>query len=163
MGRLLLLAVWTAALKYGMYTQQILCTLQGGALITLSHDHQVLVSYTEGKNDSGFVTGRMLDSRIKVWDVQAGQELCTLRGCYPIALSRDHQVLVSGGAEYTIKLWDVQTGQELCTLPGHPSSLDRILISPDGQTIVSYGMNTINYGRNTSSYDDPTIKVWGVR
>lgn len=144
---------------WDVHTQQIICTLQGGAPITLSHDGKVLVSYseTEVNNNSGYVTGRMLaSSKIKVWDVQTGQELCTLRGCFPITLSRDQKVLVSGGAEYTIKLWDAQTGQEFCTLPGHPSSLDLIVISPDGQTIVSYGMNT-------SSFDNASIKVWGVR
>lgn len=142
---------------WDIHTQQVICTLQGGVPITFNSDTKILVSYAEANNDSGYVTGRMLESsRIKVWDVQTGQEIWTLPGFFPITLSRDGKLLVSGGTNYTIKVWDVQTGQELCILPGHPSSLDRIVISPDGQTIVSYGMNT-------SSFNDASIKVWGVR
>ena len=51
------------------------------------------------------------ETTIKVWDVEAGKEICTLGGhlrpVMSLALSRDGKQLYSGGADQTVKLWNI--------------------------------------------------------
>jgi WD40 repeat protein len=60
------------------------------------------------------------DKTIKLWDVETGQEIRTLKGhddsVYSVNFSSDGKTLVSGSADNTIKLWNVETGQEILTL-----------------------------------------------
>jgi len=66
------------------------------------------------------------DDTIKLWDINTGQELKTLKGhtssvrsvsVMSVAFTPDGKTLASGGGD-AIKLWDVNTGKELRTLPG---------------------------------------------
>ncbi len=78
---------------------------------------------------------------IKVWDLETGQQLMTLRGhedvIYSLAISTDGRHIASGSNDKTIKLWDAQTGAELMTLRGHRAPIWALAFSPDGKQIVS--------------------------
>ena len=53
---------------------------------------------------------------IKVWDLETGKEILTLRGhttaVTSLALSPDGKRLYSGSSDDTIKVWDLETGKE---------------------------------------------------
>jgi WD40 repeat protein len=89
--------------------------------------------------------------RIKFWNLNNGQEICTLVGhsewTNPIAFSPDGQTLASGSGDQTIKLWNLTSEELICTLFGHSGSVWSIAFSPDGQTLAS------------GSFDN-TIKLW---
>jgi WD40 repeat protein/energy-coupling factor transporter ATP-binding protein EcfA2 len=93
------------------------------------------------------------DKTIKLWNVETGQEICTLSGpndiVWSVSFSPDGKTLVSGSWDNTIKLWNVETGQEIRTLTGHNSGVLSVSFSPDGKTLA------------TGSGDD-TIKLWNV-
>lgn len=83
--------------------------------------------------------------------------LQTLRG-HPhcavasLAISTNGQTVVSGGAYHdkTIRVWDLPTEQEILILKGHSHIISSLILSPDGQTLVS-------------SSHDTTIKIWNLR
>jgi WD40 repeat protein len=61
------------------------------------------------------------DRTIKLWDVNTGQCLHTLKGHtdWVRCLKFDDSKMASGGFDETIKLWDMHTGKCLTTLKGN--------------------------------------------
>ena len=106
--------------------------------------------------DSKTIVSGYREGNIKLWDVQTGKELKTLRAgnghkdhVLSVAFSPDGKWIVSGSTDNTIKLWDAQSGEELKTLTGHVD-IRSVAVSPDGQTIASGGGNN-------------SIKLWNVQ
>jgi WD40 repeat protein/serine/threonine protein kinase len=94
-------------------------------------------------------------SEVKVWDVQTGQELFTLKGpSHSVAFSPDGKRLVCGSGGYgprsggALKVWDALTGQELLTLNGRSETSNDVAFSPDGHRLISKGR------------DRGTVKIW---
>jgi WD40 repeat protein/serine/threonine protein kinase len=93
-------------------------------------------------------------ARIKVWDVESGQEMLTLQGhdrwVSTVAFSPDSRQIVSSSRDHTVKVWDAQTGQETLILKGHEHFVLCVAFSSDGQRIVSGSI-------------DGTLKLWEVK
>ena len=103
------------------------------------------------------------DGGIKVWDLEAGKEILTLRGhtgdVRSLALERRRQAALFGqrlqpwrpraAADDTIKAWDLETGKEIVTLRGHSGWVLRLIPTSDGKRLIS-------------SSGDGTIKVWDL-
>jgi WD40 repeat protein/serine/threonine protein kinase len=88
------------------------------------------------------------DSLIRIWDLRrdmhdpepavpervlaghAGEVWC-------LSFSHDGRRLASGSADRTVRIWDVESGQEILTLRKHPSGVNSVAFSPDGQLLVS--------------------------
>ncbi len=66
-----------------------------------------------------------------------------------VALSRDAQMLASGGDDNTVRLWDTATGTELRTLAGHTAAVFAVAFSPDDRLVASGSA-------------DKTIILWDV-
>ena len=64
-----------------------------------------------------------------------------------VAISRDANMIASGGADKTIRLWDVKKGQLLQILDNHEAQILSLSFSPKDQTLVSGSA-------------DRTVKVW---
>jgi WD40 repeat protein/serine/threonine protein kinase len=101
---------------------------------------------------------------VKVWDVQTGQLLLTLKGYAgpyaSLAFSPDGRLLASsnrpsGSAGPTgsgeVKVWDAQTGRELLTLKGHIAEIASVVFSPDGKRLAS-----------SARWTD-TVQVWDAQ
>jgi WD40 repeat protein len=90
---------------------------------------------------------------IKLWDVETGRRLASLKGhtatIWSIAFSADGLTLATGSDDCTVKLWDVGIGQERMTLKGHTSSIASVLFSPDDKTLAT-------------ASGDGTVKLWHV-
>ena len=92
------------------------------------------------------------DETIKVWDLNTGTLLNTLKGysdVSSVAISSDNSKIVSGSDDKTIKVWDLNTGTLLNTLKGYSGDVSSVAISSDNSKIVS-------------GSDDKTIKVWDL-
>jgi eukaryotic-like serine/threonine-protein kinase len=93
------------------------------------------------------------DNTIKIWDVQTGQELQTLRGhsgeVYTLAFSADGRWVASGGEDSTVKVWDSHTGKVVRSFRGHTGLVSSVAFSPDGRRLVSGSR-------------DFTVKVWDL-
>ena len=93
------------------------------------------------------------DKTLKVWDMETGHELRTLRGhtggVHGVALSGHGRLAVSASEDKTLKVWEVETGRELQTLTGHGAYVWGVALSGDGRLAVSCSK-------------DKTLKVWEV-
>ncbi len=112
---------------------------------------------------------------LKLWDLETGREISTLRGhknsVNAVAIAPDGQIAVSASSDNTLKLWNLQTGRdfsslsshlkllklwdletqrEISTLKGHKESVNAVVITPDGQTAVS-------------ASSDYTLKLWNLQ
>jgi WD40 repeat protein len=77
---------------------------------------------------------------VKVWDVQTGKELLTLKGHVAeinnVAFSPDGKRLASSAQwTNTVQLWDAQTGQEILNLKAG-GEINSLAFSPDGRWLV---------------------------
>jgi len=117
----------------------------------LTNDH-IVWSVSFSPDGKRIVSGSV-DDTLKVWDVETGQELLTLKGhsdyVMSVSFSPDGKRIVSGSGDNTLKVWDVETGERMLTLEGHSDYVMSVSFSPDGKRIVS------------GSYDD-TLKVWNA-
>jgi WD40 repeat protein/serine/threonine protein kinase len=95
------------------------------------------------------------ENMVKIWDVQNGLEVQTLRGhsgeVYTVAFSPDDagRWLASAGEDSAVKVWDSHTGQLVRSFRGHTGLVSSVAFSPDGRRLVSGSR-------------DKTVKVWDV-
>ncbi|WOO78624.1 Transcriptional repressor rco-1 [Vanrija pseudolonga] len=112
--------------------------------------------------DGKLVAAGSLDTMVRVWNVQTGQQVERLKGhkdsVYSVAFSPDGKCLVSGSLDRTLRVWDLtQTKRALdgngpsskdaaekggfgscaSTLNGHKDYVLSVAISPDGRWVVS--------------------------
>ena len=95
-------------------------------------------------------SGDKWDSNIRLWDVQTGELLKTLkkrtafedfegRDVNSVVFSPDGNMIVSGSGHGTIRLWNPNTGEFIKYLVGHTKSVNSVVFSPNGNTLISTG------------------------
>lgn len=93
------------------------------------------------------------DATLKVWDLQQGKELYTLRGhdtsINTVAVTQDGQIAVSGGRDRTLRVWDLNRGKSLKTLKGHRGWVTALAILPNQTQVISASV-------------DNTLKLWNL-
>src|SRR5262249_52411556 len=101
--------------------------------------------------DGRLIVSGNLDTTVKVWDADTGQETLTFKGHHgsvaSVAFSADGQRIVSGGWDNAVRVWDANTVKKPLTLTGHRDVVTSVVFSPDGKHIAS------------GSWDG-TVKVW---
>ena len=98
--------------------------------------------------DGRLVASGFLYEGIKVWEVDSGVPLHSMRGhtasVNSIAFSPDSQLLASGSRDRTIKLWDVYEGREISTLVAADCGEVRaVTFSPDGTWLAAGSTDSI--------------------
>jgi len=103
--------------------------------------------------DGRLLASGFLNGGIKVWEVETGLNVLTLKGhlasVNSVVFSPNGQWLASGSRDRNIKLWDVETGQVALTMDGHDSEVRAVTFSPDGQWLAS-------------GSHDKTVRMWRV-
>jgi WD40 repeat protein/tRNA A-37 threonylcarbamoyl transferase component Bud32 len=81
------------------------------------------------------------DHLIRLWDVETGREVATLRGhasrVAALAFSPDGKVLASGDGDRDVFLWDLERPGEPAVLRGPSRAVSSLAFSPDGRTLAS--------------------------
>ena len=102
------------------------------------------------KNGKRIVNGGT-DETVRLWDVEMGTLLQTLKGhkgeVLSVSFSPDGKRIASGSADRTVRLWDAGTGNLLKTLRGHKSDVASVSFSPEGRRLVSGSL-------------DGTVRLW---
>lgn len=108
---------------------------------------------------SDYVVSGNSNGSIGLWSLETGGLRRTFSahsgGVNALAISRDRNILVTGGEDGTVKLWNFAAGLDsgefplLHTLKGHDNAVLSVAITPDSQKVAS------------GSWDS-TIKIWDV-
>ncbi|MDE0085217.1 MAG: hypothetical protein OXU23_05860 [Candidatus Poribacteria bacterium] len=99
-------------------------------------------------------SGDEWDSNIRLWDVQTGELLRTLkkrtafedfegRDVNSVVFSPDGNTIASGSGNGTIRLWNAHTGEFIKYLEGHTKSVNSVVFSPNGNTLMSAGADGV--------------------
>jgi WD40 repeat protein len=93
------------------------------------------------------------DRLIKLWDVESGKEIRTLKdhsdAIYGVSFSPDGKLLASAAADRAVKVWDVASGRRLYTLSDNTDWVYAVAWSPDGKHLAAAGI-------------DRSIRIWQV-
>jgi WD repeat-containing protein 48 len=112
---------------------------------------------TTPDSNSSWVASGGLDHKICLWDLNgAGQKLQIHVGKSEgiskgsiYALRAKGSILASGGPESVVRIWDIKSGKSITKLVGHTDNVRDILISEDGDTVMT-------------ASSDQTVKVWSL-
>jgi WD repeat-containing protein 48 len=106
---------------------------------------------------ANWVASGGLDHRICLWDLNGGGATLDInvgkaddvvKGSIYTLKARG-SMIASGGPESAVRLWDVKSGKSITKFVGHTDNVRDILISEDGDTILS-------------ASSDQTIKAWSL-
>jgi WD40 repeat protein len=93
------------------------------------------------------------DKTLKVWDLDHGKLLGTLKGhqgsINAFALTPDGNLVISASSDRTLKVWDLRQDQLLNCSEQHQDYITDIVLTPNGKYAVSTSF-------------DRTLKVWDV-
>ena len=133
------------------------------------HGHGTSAAYTIGSHSdyvkclttpdpqANWVASGGLDHRICLWDLNGGGKTLEInvgkadnvvKGSI-YTLQANGPVVASGGPEGVVRLWDIKSGKNITKFVGHTDNVRDILISQDGDTILS-------------ASSDQTIKAWSL-
>jgi WD repeat-containing protein 48 len=121
-----------------------------------SHSDYVKCLTSPGPQDNWVASGG-LDHRICLWDLNGGGQTLEINVAKAdnvvkgsiYTLQANGPVVASGGPEGVVRLWDIKSGKSITKFVGHTDNVRDILISEDGDTILS-------------ASSDQTIKAWSL-
>lgn len=120
--------------------------VSGAELHTLS-GHTDTVTVVAVTPDGRLAVSASTDKTLKVWDLISGTELRTFKDLITvaraIAVTPDGRRVVLASVDEPLKVWDLVSGTELCTLGSHKGGNVDIIITRNGQQVVSGSENTI--------------------
>ena len=120
-------------------------------------------------------SGDEWDSNIRLWDVQTGKRLKTLkkrtafedfegRDVNSVVFSPDGNMIASSSGNGTIRLWNAHTGEFIKYLEGHTKSVNSVVFSPNGNTLISTGEDgaclwDVNTGEFIDEFQIPAVSA----
>ncbi|MGI5163649.1 WD40 repeat domain-containing serine/threonine protein kinase [Spirillospora sp. CA-253888] len=96
------------------------------------------------------------DKTLRIWDLASRRLLRTIKtgeaSAKDVRFNRDGSAVMAACADRTVRVWNAATGALTSTLVGHPQSVSRLALSPDGRTLAAVG----------GAKSNGTVTLWKV-
>ncbi|MFI6520565.1 WD40 repeat domain-containing serine/threonine protein kinase [Spirillospora sp. NPDC050679] len=96
------------------------------------------------------------DMTLRIWDPASRRLLRTIKtgeaSAKDVRFNRDGSAVMAACADRTVRVWNAATGALTATLVGHPQSVGRLALTPDGRTLAAVGGTKSN----------GTVTLWKV-
>jgi WD40 repeat protein len=82
---------------------------------------------------------------LRLWDLEKGRELRSIRGrgVQALAIAPDGQYAISGSGDGTLSVWAFKAGREVRVLKGHEGPILVAAVTPDARQVVSADMRLL--------------------
>ena len=140
--------------------------------ISILSEHTGVVSAVTITPDGTKAVSGSYDKTIRVWDINSGQCILTLRGhtngVSAVTITPDGTKIISASHDKTLKVWDINSGQCILTLRGHTNGVSAVTITPDGTKAVSGSKDgdlivwDLNSGKKVQIMDVDSVVIYGV-
>ncbi|QSL65953.1 hypothetical protein MERGE_003090 [Pneumocystis wakefieldiae] len=123
--------------------------------LTIGNHEDYVKCLAVPKNSSTWIASGGLDQKIIIWDLHTQNKVLDIDtsidgpkgGVY--ALGAKQELITSGCPNGVVRVWDKRSGQSIANFTGHKDAIRTLLVSDDGQTILS-------------GSSDTTIKAWSL-
>jgi WD40 repeat protein len=147
---------FVASPTYVLHT--ILSTLENRSIQPWKH--QTLLAQSDRITDAQFSPdGKSVvtisdDRTAKVWDIQSGREITTLRGHQDVLTAVQFNPagdrIITTSADKTARLWNAKSGQEIMKFVGHQGKIQTVRVSRDGRQMITASI-------------DRTARLWDIQ
>ncbi len=108
--------------------------------------HSGVVTSASFSPDGKFLVSSSGDKTLRIWNVQTGKTVHTLRGhtdwVTSAAFSPDGNRIVSSSSDKTIRIWNARTGDRLLTIKSHNEKVTSASFSPDGKWVITSSLDS---------------------
>eukprot|EP00913_Durusdinium_trenchii_P028190 g26428.t1 len=136
-------------------------------MFSLRKGHEGRITCASFNLQSSVLCTGSSDGGLKLWDVEIGLAILSLRGhsgdISSVSFSTDGDKILSGSFDNTAKIWDVRTGKCLHTLSGHGSEIKSKQLQDGHRGYISAAsFDFAGHLCLTGSFDG-TCKLWRVK
>jgi WD40 repeat protein len=78
-----------------------------------------------------------------------------------VAIAPSGEWLATAGGDRHVRLWDAKTGELLGLQPQHPDPIDDLLISPDGEFLITKTFQTVYWWDSADVFAKP-LRTWAI-
>jgi small GTP-binding protein len=118
--------------------------------------HRKWITSVAVSSDGGLVATCSDDKTVKLWSMDTGANLATLKGHSKeinyVSFTTDGNSIIFSSNDKTIRIWDRLADRIMHILKGHSRAVSSVIALADGKRLLSGGLS-----------DDKSIKLWDIQ
>lgn len=94
-------------------------------------------------DNRNLISGSGVKGRVFAWNIETGQNICSLDGFSPLALSLNGQKLCTAGKQNSVRIWNLTYSSMVFSLKWSKENISQVQITDDGKTALALGKDRV--------------------